>query len=80
MKKQSPQEFFEDYDNYCFHKDPKNNSSLFSKSEYEDYLEFQYYDDMHTAEQEAENAWLRKAEEGIDDGFDRWEWERGCFS
>jgi len=79
MKNQLPQDFFKDYDDYCWFSDPKNGSPLMTSQEYQDYVEYMYQAEEHQAEMEAENAWLRKAEEGIDDGFDRWEWERGCY-
>lgn len=31
------------------------------------------------AEQEAERAWLYAAEAPIDDGFEQWEMDRGCW-
>ncbi len=47
---------------------------LMTAEEYDEYL-------MYVAEAEgeadAENAWLRHAECGIDDGFERWEADRG---
>lgn len=69
------QEHYELWDQYCWFENPKNGFSLFSKQEYAEYQD-QLMEEQ--AEMEAENAWLRKAEQAsLDDmGFDRWEWER----
>ena len=73
---QSKEEFYSDWDVYCFHKDPKNGYALMTQ---DDYYQMNQYEAEHEAEQYAENAWLRKAEQGIDDGFDEWERSRGCY-
>lgn len=73
------QEFFEMYDSVCFHKNPKNESPLMTKEEYDYYVQFMMYNDQHEAEQYAENAWLRHAENQVDYGFEQWEQSRGVF-
>ena len=76
MKKQTRDQLLNDYKDYCWFSDPKNGSPLMTQ---EDYWQMSAYEEEHEAEQYAENAWLRKAEEGIDDGFDEWERSRGCY-
>jgi hypothetical protein len=73
------QEFFEMYDSVCFHKDPKNESPLMNKKELDDYQEFESYKDMHEAEQYAESAWLRHAENQVDYEFEQWENSRVLY-
>ena len=69
------QEHYKLWDQYCWFENPKNGFSLFSKEEYEHMV---YQDEVHQAEMEAENAWLRKAEQASYDdmAFEKWEWER----
>ena len=47
---------------------------LMTAEEYDEYL---MYHAEAKAESDAENAWLRHAECGIDDGFEQWEAARG---
>jgi len=47
---------------------------LMTADEYDEYL---WQIEMAKAESDAENAWLRHAECGIDDGFEQWEAARG---
>jgi hypothetical protein len=74
---QTRKAYYKDWDDYCYFQDPKNGFPLMSGEEFNDYVE--YMNESQEAEIHAENAWLRKAEQGIDDGFDRWEFERGCY-
>lgn len=71
-----PAEFFKLYDDYCFFKNPKNGFPLFTLEQYREYEHELELDEECRAEQEAENAWLRHAENQVDEGFERWEWSR----
>lgn len=73
------EQYYKDWDDYCWFSNPKNGFPLMSIKEYDEYCQRLQYEDEHEAEQYAENAWLRKAEQGIDDGFDEWERSRGCY-
>lgn len=76
----NPQQFFKDFDDYCFWKNPIN-GGLYSKEDYEEYLLRLNYEEQHEAEQYAENAWLRHAEQASYDdmAFEKYEWERGAY-
>lgn len=76
MQKQTREEFYKDWDSYCFFKNPKNGFPLMTKEEYDYYVQFEMYKDEHEAEIEAENAWLRHAENQVDYGFEQWEHSR----
>lgn len=68
-------EYYKIYDQYCWFENPANGFALFTKEEYEMMVA---QDEEHQAEMEAENAWLRKAEETTyeDMAFEKYEWER----
>ena len=72
------QEHYEAWDEYCLFSDPSYGFPLMTRQEYE---EMEYADAVAEQEAEiyAENAWLRKAEQGVDDGFEQWERSRGCY-
>ena len=67
------QEHYKMYDQYCWFKDPSNGYGLLTEQEL---AEMEMYDYEARAEQEAENAWLRKAESQCDPGFEQWEHSR----
>ena len=67
---------YQDYDDYCYFTDPKNDPSLMTQKEYDLYCQRMQYEDEHEAEQYAENAWLRYAENQYDPGFEQWEHSR----
>lgn len=69
IEMRNAQEFFEMYDEYC-------SSHLMTKEEYDYYCQEQDYNEQHEAEQYAENAWLRHAENQVDPGFEQWEHSR----
>ena len=64
-----PQTQYELWDEYC-------NCTLMTRLEYFEHLEFEEMDAEHRAEMEAENAWLRHAENQVDYGFEQWEHSR----
>lgn len=79
MKNQTRESYYKDWDDYCYFQNPKNGFPLMNQTEYDEYCQRMDYEDEHEAEIYAENAWLRHAENQYDDGFERWEWERGCY-
>jgi hypothetical protein len=70
------QTFYKIYDQYCLFKNPVTGFALMTKDEFD---EMCYWDEVHQAEQDAENAWLVHAERTTNDdiGFEQHERNMG---
>ena len=69
------QEHYEAWEEYCFFKNPIN-GGLYTKEDYEEHCYREQCIAEHEMEMEAENAWLRHAENQVDYGFEQWEHSR----
>jgi hypothetical protein len=74
-KMKNPEQYFKDWDDYCYLQNPKNGYALLSQEEMNQHME------EDQAIIEAEGAWLRYAERTTmeDMGFEQYERSRGCY-
>ncbi len=72
---QTHNELWKEYSN-CAAAHALSGQALMTEKEYKEFLMFEEMEAEQAAEQWAENAWLRHAENQYDPGFEQWEHSR----